>query len=66
LQRSDIKKEKNKTTRPGTTINEAMKTTKRAKTEKRIGVISRMDVDEVWAKRMTSVKLIYYKIQEYE
>jgi hypothetical protein len=43
-----------------------MKTTKRAKTEKIIGLISRMDVNEAWAERMTSVKLIYYKIQESE
>jgi hypothetical protein len=42
-----------------------MKTAKRVKTEKRIGVISRMGVDEVWAKIMTSVKLIYKKNQEY-
>jgi hypothetical protein len=47
LQSSEIEEEINKTKRPETTINEAMKTTKRAITEKRKGVISRMDVDEV-------------------
>jgi hypothetical protein len=65
LQRSEIEEEKNKTKHRETTINKAMKTTKRAKTETRIGVISRKDVDELWAKIMTSVKLIYKKSQEY-
>jgi hypothetical protein len=44
-----------------------MKTTKRARTEWRIGVIgSRINMDEVREKRMTFVKLIHNKIEEYE